>query len=240
MKYPRVSFCIPLIATIFCFASSPRAHALGDLDNQATIDLLTSAPWKVSGDAKGWSRTRVFKKSGSFTTDGEGSEYGHWKISDGMVILTFADKHKDTMTLPLDPKGTRGSSSSGEPMTCVLVNVPPKSALAPITPIPLGATGELTEQEKAAAVAQLVSGPWKVAGTEREGWSRVRVFNKTGTFQTQGQAGEYGLWKFSGRTVVMSFQDGHKDTIKLPLDPKGTPGTDAPGNPITFTLVTGQ
>jgi len=223
---------------LFSFACIPYICAQDNAANQATIDLLTSAPWKVTGDAKGWSRTRVFKKNGTFTTEGEGTEYGRWKISDNMIALTFADKHVDTMTLPLDPKNTRGTSESGEPMTCVLV-LPPGKSLPTPTPDALAAlkpAAEMTEQEKAAVATQLASAPWKETSTENGGWSKIRVFNRFGAFQTQGEtATGFGRWKISGMTVIMEFGDGHTGTITLPLNSKGTSGTDPAEHKVTFT-----
>ncbi len=199
MKSLRILFYYIAGLAIFCLVTiNNRAHALDDTDNQETIALLTSAPWKVSGDAKGWVRTRTFKKTGSFTTQEDPKETGHWKISDNMIILTFADKHQDTIALPLDPKGVRGTSASGEPMTCVLVKPAEKSTPTP-TPDMLSSLsmGEMTDQEKATTINSLASAPWKESGNENGGWSRVRVFNRLGTFQTQEKTDEYGRWRIS-------------------------------------------
>ncbi len=117
----------PLIAVmalgIWVF-SPPLLAALND---QGTMDLLVSGPWQISGvspKGKAWGDVRVFSKDGTFKTIDKPEGRGHWRFDDGggRIILTFADGHKDTISLPLDPKGTAGTDEFGKPTNAVLQN----------------------------------------------------------------------------------------------------------------------
>jgi hypothetical protein len=57
-------------------------------------------------------------------------------------------------------------------------------------------------------------------------------------FPDPGHPEHSGRWKFSKNMIVLNFTDGHDNTIALPLDSKGTPGTDEGGRPATNELVT--
>ena len=94
-----------------------------------TTTLLTSAPWKVSGG--GWADTRTFDRAGTFTTIDHPDEHGDWSISGDTITLTFADGHKDTISLPLNPKGTVGTDRVGGPTVAVLQGNPPAKAGPP-------------------------------------------------------------------------------------------------------------
>ena len=214
---------------------------LGELEKAAAVTVLISGPWKMAAGA--WSAILVFASEGTFATPGNSGEHGHWKIADGMVILTFADGHKDCLILPLDPKGTAAALQDGQPATAVVVDAsaaePPKASgavptpAAPRSPTPQRVTA-MSEEDRVAATALLVSGPWKFSGA---GWSAVRVFDKNGTFTTVDQPDIHGRWKISNNIVTLAFSDGHKDTLLLPLDPKKTAGVDAFGRPTTAVLA---
>jgi len=225
MKNPTLRL---LIATILaaCFTSALFA------DDTDTKDTLCSGPWKFTKNSGGWETIRVFNKNGTFSTPINASETGKWKITGGTIVLTFADGHKDVMTLPLNPRGTQAFSAHADALTAVLqpgpapgVNI---SALLPTaTPVPL------TEQQIAAAKTLLTSAPWKISGG---GWADIRIFDPNGTFKTLAYDKEHGQWRIAGNKIMLDFADGHHDTISLPLDPKGTPGTSRGGSVTTAVL----
>jgi hypothetical protein len=106
---------------LFCMATilwSPFAHSMDSDERQRIESLLTSAPWKMS--ASWWSVVRVFARGGTFTTLAMPKQTGRWKLTDKMIILTFADGHQDTLSLPLDPKGTNGISYHGDAIVAVI------------------------------------------------------------------------------------------------------------------------
>jgi hypothetical protein len=107
-------------------ASAPAAEM--DAQEQAAIvDMLTSAPWKFSGT--NWTLVRIFDKDGTFRTLSARRQTGHWQIAGGSVVLTYnMDGHKDTLTLPLNPKGTPGTGRSGTPTTAILLPDAPEAA----------------------------------------------------------------------------------------------------------------
>lgn len=203
---------------------APTPTPLDENAREANVALLVSNPWKIIGG--GWSEIRVFNKNGTFTTPGSADAGGHWKISNTTVILTFADGHKDTISLPLDPKGTPGTDKGGGPVKAVMVT-PAEAIAAAGTPTPKPAAAWVsTEENIAANIALLVSGPWKISGSD---WSDTRIFAKNGTFTTVSHLDEHGHWRVSGRTIILTFADDHQDTLSLPLDPAGTPGTSLHG-----------
>ena len=133
MKKFHVSLCVvALVLAAFQSAFVHRAHA--EVDRETTVALLISGPWKVAGG--NWTRIRIFKDDETFTTQGVPKEHGHWRIDNNVIVLTFADKHKDTMTLPLTPTGTPGISDTNEPLVYTLLNAPPASG----TPASAGAS----------------------------------------------------------------------------------------------------
>ncbi len=79
----------------------------------------------------------------------------------------------------------------------------------------------------------LTSGPWVFSGSN---WSSTRIFNKDGTFVTKNKPGESGQWRIGAARIDLDYDDGHKNTIALPLNPAGTAGTDRSGKPVTVTL----
>ena len=79
----------------------------------------------------------------------------------------------------------------------------------------------------------LTSGPWQFTGS---GWTSERVFNKDGTFFTKDKPGETGRWRIGATAVELTFNDGHKNTITLPLKPSGTTGADRTGKPVVVVL----
>lgn len=215
-------------------ASVTPAPAMDERQKAATVALLVSAPWKFT--ASGWFAIRVFAGDCTFTTVGSDKAYGVWEISNNMVVLIFQDGHKDTLTLPLNPKGTDGLDHGGNHLTAVLGNpapgaTPPSpSALAYLAPTPAPVA-----IDEAATTALLLSAPWKFNG----GWySRVRIFASDGTFKTPGHGSESGVWKISDGMLVLTYPDGHNDTVTLPLNPKGTDASGKGGSPVTIMLVT--
>jgi hypothetical protein len=230
---PPLHFCIvALMLAVVHFTSIPRVHA-DDLDKSATEDLLTSKPWKLTMD-KGWSIVRTFNKGGTFMTPNRPDESGHWKISGNTIIQTFADGRKDILTLPLNVEGTSGIAKDGETMTAVQEKSVSKISAPDPFSIPVTGTGE---NATGATITLLTSGPWRIV-SEVSGWSRVRIFERGGTFATQSHADEHGTWKVSNQVVTLTFADGHKDILLPPLDPKNTAGADSVGAPMTATLVT--
>ena len=120
-------------------------------DDAATVNLLCAAPWEVTGTFQPpppptpppgaatpmpgqgvpqivhrppvpWTRVRTFNKDGTFSTEGVDIESGTWVMDKGRILLVFAN-HKDTITLPLNPQGTFGTDSQGDPT--YLVQLPP-------------------------------------------------------------------------------------------------------------------
>lgn len=139
---PWLKFVVPRHPLVGS-APPPPAPPAGDntgSEKNPAIDLLTSATWKVSGNLKGWTAERVFKKDGTFTTPngGPGNGDGHWKISKTTLVLAFDDGHENTMDLPLDPKGTHGVSETFEPLTYVLESGDPAKPDTGGTPPPYG------------------------------------------------------------------------------------------------------
>lgn len=83
------------------------------------------------------------------------------------------------------------------------------------------------------ATAQaLVARPWRFLGTW---WFSVRNFSQDGTFTTVANDGEHGTWSITQASVVLTFPDGHRDTMALPLTPQGTTGQDKEGHVVIIT-----
>lgn len=100
-----------------------------------------------------------------------------------------------------------------------------------------GFGGKLVADDSA-SIDLLCSAPWQVIGEGGGGWARIRIFQKDGTFTTQNVPIESGSWSISGNTITLVFNaDKHTDIISLPLDPKGTAGTDAHSRPITVVKL---
>ena len=107
-----------VILLFLSFAFSPFAKSMDADERQKTEALLCSAPWKVS--ASWWSVGRVFNKDRTFITLGMAKQSGHWRLTDKLLILTFADGHQDTFSLPIDPAGTHGISFHGDAIVAVI------------------------------------------------------------------------------------------------------------------------
>src|SRR5579862_8444415 len=150
---------ICVIAATALFAAGIPSFA--DLGDAGTTDMLTSGPWKFTRNSGGWESVRVFYQDGTFKTPSMANEHGHWKISSGSIVLTFADGHKDTLTLPLNPRGTPAFNAHGQPLTAVLQNAA-VTALQPLpTPSPSptpklagGFAGAHTEEDLRAAIVK--------------------------------------------------------------------------------------
>ena len=124
-------------------------------DDTATTNLLCSGPWQVYGASNfgSWTRIRIFQKDGTFTTQDVSAESGKWSISDDTITMVFdGNAHIDTISLPLDPKGTAGTDSEKNPTTVLKVPPPP----APDTPEIQQKTADLISAHHGALV--LVSG----------------------------------------------------------------------------------
>jgi hypothetical protein len=216
-------------------AAPPPEKTLSEADKAAATKLLLSGEWKVQGI--GWSSNRGFAANGTFT----GDVGGHWKFVKNAITLNFTDGHVDWIFLPMDPKGTRGAAQNGEPVTLTLTDAP--AAVPAATPTPAAnpvqafeAEMPLDEDVREASIATLVSGPWKNSNNSSD-WSTIRIFSRNGKFTTPSAPNETGRWKIVGRTIVLEFPDGHKDTMSLPVKASGTPGKNNHGEPTTWTLV---
>lgn len=88
-------------------------------------------------------------------------------------------------------------------------------------------------QNKYAAQKLLLSGPWRISG---DGMSSDIIFLQNGTFTTDDLLDLPGRWSFGEGGVTLFFPDGHSDTLNLPIDPKGTTGSDN-GRPIAAVMV---
>lgn len=119
MKTSHFATCLAILAIgISHFAFTPSARAVDEQQKAATVTLLLSGPW--SFHAGKWTNVRTFKKNGSFTTINKPNESGTWRIYKNSLLLTFTDKHQDTVLLPLNASGSKGTSSGGEEMTAIL------------------------------------------------------------------------------------------------------------------------
>ena len=111
----------------------------------------------------------------------------------------------------------------------------PDAPPMPPPPVTLPAPATDTDAQKSALTAELlVSGPWRISGP---GWAYVRTFDKDGTFHTRYEGSQHGRWQITDTAVELTFEDGHKDTLALPLNAEGTPGTDAHGRPSKAVLL---
>ena len=188
--------------------------------------MLTSGSWKITVTNTGWTEVSTYKGGATFTRSDAPTETGRWKISGNMIVQSYKKGKEEVISLPLNPKGTAGVDADGNNFTAVqLVPAP-----APITV----QDPEKDEKQKAATVAMLTAAPWNAHGNTK-GWDNVRLYNKNGTFTTLNKTKEHGHWAISKDVITMTFADGHKDIISLPLDPKGTEGTTKSGEPITYT-----
>jgi hypothetical protein len=221
-------------------ATPPPEMALSETEKAAATNLLLAGPWKVTG-VGGWTAERIFARDGTF----RGGAPGHWKFSKNAILLVFEDGHVDLMFPPLNAKTTPGAAENGEPVTYALESAAPGVASAPTPPPAPGSNpflaaapaAPLTEEDRQASIALLVSGPWRNS-RDGGGFSTIRIFSRNGKFTTPSSAGETGHWKITGNLIVLLFPDGHKDSITLPIKATGgTPGTNDHGKPTTWTLV---
>lgn len=183
---------------------------------EAAAVALVAAPWRIT--AKWWFNIRTFAKDGTFTTQGWEDQGGTWAIADNVVTLTFTkDAHKETLSLPIDPRGTTGLDKNGIPVAAIATPPPGPPAMV----------------DMQATAALLASGPWRIKGGW---WATIRNFTKDGGFTTPGNGGETGTWKIANNMVILTFPDGHNDTFNLPLDAKVTYGADRNGAPTVANL----
>lgn len=221
------AFAVTLSLTVSFFASIPRACAIGEQEKAAAENLLISAPWRFS--AGRWSNIRIFKKGGSFTTVNRPNESGRWRFSNNTLVLSFMDGHQDVVTLPLDPKHSTGLSANGDEMT-VVQEAP---AAAPTAPA-FGSTGPMSamdfDAQKNQMTDMITSSPWKFSAGR---WTNVRLFKKDGTFTTLNRPNESGHWRLAADGMTLTFRDGHKDMLNLPIKPQGSKGFSQEGEPMT-------
>jgi hypothetical protein len=178
--------------------------------------MLVQGQWYFQG--KSWANVRVFNPDGTFKGGGDGT----WKIADGMVVVDSHGK-QDNFILPVDPKGTNGVDSKGNPMIVLR---------QPIKPLPpkMGdvQTVNHSTQTDAMIGATLTQGQWHFQGRS---WANTRVFRPDGTFYTQQRPGEGGTWKIIDGIVVLSFKSS-ENLLMLPIDTQLTIGQDPEGIPI--------
>lgn len=140
MNKSKICFSVVMV-----FAAACLALQADDVD---TRQLLCSGPWKFTKNSSNWETVRVFNQNGTFTTPVNAKETGHWKIAENKIVLTFADGHKDTMILPLNPEGTAALNAHGEDLTAVLQTKEtasvskPAQTPAPTQPSATGGGGE--------------------------------------------------------------------------------------------------
>ena len=143
MKTLKFAALLLLLATPLI--AKPSA---GDKAMAATKTLLTSSPWKISG--RTWTAVRHFNPDGTFWSEGNDAEHGSWKMTQDKVVLTFADRHIDTLLLPLNPRCTAGTESLGGPAVALTVNdttaLPAPTGLAKLRRQYIAALNDLLRQ----------------------------------------------------------------------------------------------
>ncbi|HVV72079.1 MAG TPA: hypothetical protein VHI52_11385, partial [Verrucomicrobiae bacterium] len=230
----------PFTAVLQSTANAPAAGGpatAGAATDTASVEAqLEAVPWRFLGTW--WYAVRVLAKDGTFTTKGNG-ESGTWAVANNSVVLTFPDGHKDSFALPLNPNGMHGADKEGNPVLITAgkpdpapASAHPHSDLDFLKQTPTPGPADIA-RENAGSIATLVSGPWKFTGRS---WTVVRIFAKDGTFTSVNQPKEYGTWKIVGAKINLVYQDGHIDTLSLPLDPKGTDAADRVGIPVLAVL----
>ncbi|HWB60357.1 MAG TPA: serine/threonine-protein kinase, partial [Chthoniobacteraceae bacterium] len=193
-------------------ATPPSPGAGGDED----IALLMAGRWYFFGAS--WSAIRTFYENGTFASEPRAEETGKWKRRDGAIDLLFDNGNRDAFLLPMDAKGTLGVDTHGFP--CIAYLLGPAPAARPgATPSPAPTTANIPEET---TTSLLVSGPWRMWG---KNWSARRTFRSDGSFFSDNDSSSArGKWKITGGSVELSFEDGHKDILQLPLNPAGTRG----------------
>lgn len=111
MRVRKILPAIFLFTSLFASAQDAKPDAT-PIDPAA---IITKGRWLFQ--ASWWKAYHVFKADKTFTTSGM-SDHGIWSIEGQKLVLTFAsDGHKDSLDLPLDPKGTHGTSHRGDAIT---------------------------------------------------------------------------------------------------------------------------
>ncbi|HWB59127.1 MAG TPA: serine protease [Chthoniobacteraceae bacterium] len=110
------------IAIVACAGFAPL-HA----EDIFTYARLCAQPWEMSRPAAAgvWERVRAFHWDGTFTTQGQPGESGKWVVSGNKVALTFSDGTTESIALPLDPFGSDGIATDGQPMDVVQLTPEP-------------------------------------------------------------------------------------------------------------------
>lgn len=101
--------------------ATPTPAVSTENKNAAIIALLTAKKWLFTGS--NWSEKRTFNPDGTITVENNSNaaSRNHWEISGNEVDLTFPS-HKEVLSLPLDPSGTKGTDEYGFDTTAVQVS----------------------------------------------------------------------------------------------------------------------
>ena len=112
--------------------------------------------------------------------------------------------------------GGSGPAGDQKPAVATQPAFPPKIANKP----PMPAKGAA----KTGDIPNTLAGTW-IFSWDKNGWNEPRTFKADGTFTATDAgkkiAGE-GKWQVVADRIVVTYADGSKDELVLPLDPKGT------------------
>ncbi|HWB59576.1 MAG TPA: hypothetical protein VG733_08790 [Chthoniobacteraceae bacterium] len=224
MKNPKaISALMAAAALVATFTPAKGA----DQTPAQAISILTSGPWRFSG--KNVEGSMVFNANGSVDVGGQAGA-AKWRIDAFHVTIIFAD-HEEQLSLPIDINGTQGKDGKGVDMVATLAYAAPhEAASAPPPIVPAAQPAAASAQDATAKL--LTTGKWQFVGA---GWANIRVFSPDGTMVVE-RPKKTATWAISGDKIVMTFPD-HVDTLTLPLDPKGTNGTDSHGRADTATQI---
>jgi hypothetical protein len=233
MKNTSIRFTIAAFAVValnVAFIAEVRADRQSRADATA---ILTSGTWHFK--SKNISSDRVFDPKGTMTVKGEKGKdsVAKWKVDYKEVTITYS-YYTETLTLPLDPKGTSGLDGWGDELTATLQEG--ATPIATPTPVPTGLDALQTAPAtpaQSSIVAVLTARKWHFAGTN---WADDRTFAANGTVTVENgrTASGPGRWQIVGGQLVMTFSD-HREILALPLDPKGTKGADSLGHAFAAT-----
>ncbi len=95
-------------------AAAPADQAKMAADAAAAIVGV----WRFSWEENGWNALRNFKADGTFTAEASKGA-GKWVIEGDKLILTYPDRSKDEMFLPLNPNGTKVIGKNQRVLTAV-------------------------------------------------------------------------------------------------------------------------
>ena len=128
-----------LIAVVALLASqTPAPLFADDQSDAATTALLTSGQWYLKG--KTWSEITTFYPDHTLIEEKYPNAHFTWQIVGDKIVIDYGN-HKNTLQLPLDPKGTHGVTSGGTLYTATKID-----------PAALQPGGALSERGKPAKV----------------------------------------------------------------------------------------